>query len=66
VPTQKDGAPEALKILVTALARLWSQHEHPTRYAHEPGELAHVATALFGAASPEHVSRVANNSAVMA
>ena len=51
VPTHEDGAPEGLEILATAPARLWSQHEQPSRYAHEPGELEHVATALFGDAS---------------
>ena len=40
-------------------ARLWSQEEQPTRYAHEPGELEHVAAALFGDARPEHIEQVA-------
>ena len=55
VPTHEDGAPEGLEILATAPARLWSQHEQPSRYAHEPGELEHVATAMFGDASPDNV-----------
>ena len=59
VPTHEDGSPASLEILATAPARLWSQEEQPTRYAHEPGELEHVATALFGDASPEHVEQVA-------
>ena len=66
VPTHEDGAPDDLEILATAPARLWSQHEQPSRYAHEPGELENVATALFGDTSPENVLRVANNHAVMA
>ena len=66
VPTHEDGSPASLEILATAPARLWSQEEQPTRYAHEPGELEHVATALFGDASPEHVEQVADNHAVMA
>jgi len=66
VPTHEDGAPEDLEILATAPARLWSQHEQPSRYAHEPGELEHVATAIFGDASPDNVARIANNHAVMA
>ena len=66
VPTHEDGAPDELEILATAPARLWSQDEQPTRYAHEPGELEHVAAALFGDASPTHVEKVADNHAVMA
>jgi hypothetical protein len=66
VPTLEDGAPDDLEILATAPARLWSQHEQPSRYAHEPGELENVATALFGDTSPENVLRVTNNHAVMA
>ena len=66
VPTHEDGSPGSLEILATAPARLWSQEEQPTRYAHEPGELEHVASALFGDASPENVEKVADNHAVMA
>jgi hypothetical protein len=66
VPTHEDGAPDGLEILATAPARLWSQEEQPTRYAHEPGELEHVATALFGDARPANVEKVADNHAVMA
>jgi N,N-dimethylformamidase beta subunit-like protein len=66
VPTHEDGSPNSLEILATAPARLWSQEEQPTRYAHEPGELEHVATVLFGDASPANVEQVADNHAVMA
>jgi hypothetical protein len=66
VPTHEDGAPEGMEILATAPARLWSQLEQPSRYAHEPGELEHVATAIFGDAPPDNVARIANNHAVMA
>ena len=48
VPTGADGAPDGLEILATAPARLWSQHEQPSRYAHEPGELENTAMAVFG------------------
>jgi N,N-dimethylformamidase beta subunit-like, C-terminal len=65
-PTHEDGAPESLQILATAPARLWAQDEQPTRYAHEPGELEHVAAALFGDARPENVEQVAQNHAVLA
>lgn len=65
VPTREDGAPESLDILATAPASLWTQGEQPTRYAHEPGEREHVATALFGDASPEHMAELADNHAVM-
>jgi hypothetical protein len=65
IPTHEDGSPASLEILATAPARLWSQDEQPTRYAHEPGELEHVAAALFGDTSPSHVEQVADNHAVM-
>jgi len=66
VPTGRDGAPEHMEVLATAPARLWTQQEQPTRYAHEPGELENVAQAVFGDATPEHIAKVANNHAVMA
>jgi hypothetical protein len=66
VPTHMDGAPDTLEVLATAPARLWSRDEQPSRYAHEPGELEHVATALFGDDRPEHVRRIENNHAVVA
>ena len=43
-----DGAPDGLEILATAPARLWTQDEQPSRYAHEPGELENIAMAVFG------------------
>ena len=48
VPTHVDGAPDTLEVLATAPARLWSQQEQPSRYAHEPGELENTAEALWG------------------
>jgi hypothetical protein len=66
VPTHEDGSPDTLEILATAPSRLWSQHEQPSRYAHEPGELEHVAMALFGDARPESLEKIAHNHAVMA
>ena len=65
VPTHEDGAPESLEILATAPARLWSQDEQPSRYAHEPGELEHTAMALFGDDWRDHVHRLAANHAVL-
>ncbi|MGZ4132008.1 MAG: N,N-dimethylformamidase beta subunit family domain-containing protein [Actinomycetota bacterium] len=66
VPTGRDGAPETLEVLATAPARLWAQHEQPSRYAHEPGELENVAAALFGDTDPENLERIRNNHATMA
>ncbi len=63
VPTHADGAPASLEILATAPARLWSQHEQPSRYAHEPGELEHTARALFGDDWREEVHRLEHNHA---
>ena len=66
VPTHADGAPEGLQVLATAPARLWARDEQPSRYAHEPGELEHVAMALFGDEWEDRVSRIANNHAAVA
>jgi hypothetical protein len=63
VPTGGDGAPDGLEILATAPARLWSQDEQPSRYAHEPGELEHAAMAVFGDGWRDQVHRVTNNHA---
>jgi hypothetical protein len=65
VPTHMDGAPDTLEVLATAPAKLWSQDEQPARYAHEPGELEHVAMALFGEGWRDQVHRIANNHAVV-
>jgi hypothetical protein len=65
VPTHEDGAPEALEILATAPASLWTQEEQPTRYAHEPGEREHVAMALFGDGWADRIDALADNHAVM-
>ncbi len=65
VPTHADGAPDSLEVLATAPARLWAQHEQPSRYAHEPGELENTAEALWGPGWPEHVHEIANNHAVL-
>ena len=66
VPTGVDGAPEGLEILATAPAHLWAQHEQPTRYAHEPGDLEQFANAVFGDTSPEHLAELGDGHAVMA
>ncbi len=65
VPTHADGAPDSLEILATAPARLWSREEQPSRYAHEPGELEHVAMTVFGDGWEEQLHRVTNNHAVV-
>ena len=65
VPTHVDGAPETLEVLATAPARLWAQHEQPSRYAHEPGELENTADALWGADWPARVHEITNNHAVL-
>ena len=62
-PTGADGAPDGLEVLATAPARLWSQHEQPSRYAHEPGELENTAMAVFGPGWRDQVHRVTNNHA---
>ena len=63
VPTGTDGAPDGLEILATAPARLWTQAEQPSRYAHEPGELENTAMAVFGPGWRDQVHRVTNNQA---
>jgi hypothetical protein len=65
VPTHLDGAPDTLEVLATAPAKLWSQDEQPSRYAHEPGELEHVAMVLFGEGWSDEVRRIASNHAVV-
>jgi hypothetical protein len=65
-PTHRDGTPETLEVLASAPARLWARHEQPSRYANEPGELEHVAKAVFGDGWEANVHRVTNNHAVVA
>ncbi len=65
VPTHADGAPDTLEVLASAPARLWNQHEQPSRYAHEPGELEHVARSLFGDGWEQHAHRITNNHAAV-
>jgi hypothetical protein len=65
VPSGADATPEGFEVLATAPARLWKQHEQPSRYAHEPGELEHVAMALWGGEWEANVHRVTNNHAVI-
>ncbi len=66
VPTGDDGAPAGLTVLATAPARLWSQQEQPSRYAHEPGELENTAMAVFGDDWRAQIHRVSNNHACIA
>jgi hypothetical protein len=65
VSTHMDGAPDALEVLATAPARLWSQEEQPSRYADEPGELEHVAHVLFGEGWRDGLDRLRSNHAVV-
>jgi hypothetical protein len=64
VPTHADGAPEGLEILATAPAHLWAQHEQPSRYATDPGDLEYAATAVFGDTDPDHLAALADGRAV--
>lgn len=65
VPTHEDGAPGTLEVLATAPARLWSRDEQPSRYAREPGELEHVAAALWGEFADANVHKIQHNHAVV-
>lgn len=65
VPTHEDGAPGTLEVLATAPARLWSRDEQPSRYAREPGELEHVAAALWGEFADANVHKIRHNHAVV-
>lgn len=65
VPTHVDGAPETLEILATAPAHLWAQHEQPSRYADEPGELESASMAIYGDTAPEHLAELADGHAVL-
>ncbi|HSJ50809.1 MAG TPA: N,N-dimethylformamidase beta subunit family domain-containing protein [Actinomycetota bacterium] len=60
VPTHADGAPEGLEILATAPAHLWAQHEQPSRYADDPGDLEFAAKAVFGSTDPGHLAELAD------
>jgi hypothetical protein len=66
VPTHADGAPETLEVLATAPAKLWTQHEQPSRYAHEPGELESVAMAINGEDWEAHLDHLRHNHAAVA
>jgi hypothetical protein len=66
VPTHGDGAPGTLEVLATAPAKLWRQQEQPSRYAHEPGELEHVAMSLWGDRWRDEQHRIEHNHAVVA
>ncbi|MGH2636141.1 MAG: N,N-dimethylformamidase beta subunit family domain-containing protein, partial [Actinomycetota bacterium] len=65
VPTHADGAPEGLEILATAPAYLIAQHEQPSRYAHEPGDLNFASTAIFGDDDAGHLAQLADGHAVL-
>jgi len=66
VPTGRDGTPKDFTILATAPARLWAYDELPSRYrSSESGDLEETAEAVFGAATPQAIARLAHNHAVM-
>lgn len=65
MPTHVDGAPDGLEILATAPAHLWAQHEQPSRYASEPGDLDFVSTSVFGDRDPAHLAELADGHAVL-
>jgi N,N-dimethylformamidase beta subunit-like, C-terminal len=65
VPTFTDGAPPTMEVLATAPARLWTQDEQPTRYAHEPGELESVTMAIHGDGWEAHLDERRHNHAVL-
>jgi N,N-dimethylformamidase beta subunit-like, C-terminal len=65
VPTFADGAPPTLDVLATAPARLWTQDEQPSRYAHEPGELESVTMAIHGERWEEHLDERRHDHAVL-
>ena len=65
-PTHADAAPEGLEILATAPAHLWAQHEQPTRYAMEQGDLETCSMAIYGDTSPEHLAEIGDGHAVFA
>lgn len=65
VATNEDGAPGSLEVLASAPARLWSRDEQPSRYAREPGELEHVAAALWGEFADANVHKIQHNHAVI-
>ncbi len=66
VPTHADGAPVGLEILATAPAHLWAQHEQPSRYVADPGDLETAAEAVFGDTDPEHLAELSDGRAVFA
>jgi hypothetical protein len=66
VPTHADGAPETLTVLATAPARLWAEHEQPSRYAGEPGDLETAARAVFGERWRDEIHRLEHNNACVA
>ncbi|MEM9463910.1 MAG: N,N-dimethylformamidase beta subunit family domain-containing protein [Actinomycetota bacterium] len=73
LPTHEDGAPETLRILATAPARLMSITddvcEPPPLLWNDlspPGELEEMALVLFGDMSERSVARIARGHAVMA
>jgi hypothetical protein len=64
-PTHADGAPEGLEVLATSPAHLWAQHEQPTRYLADPGDLEFTSESLFGDTAPEHLGELSDGRAVL-
>jgi hypothetical protein len=65
VPRHTDGAPEGLEILATSPAHLWAQHEQPSRYIADPGDLEFTSESLFGDTDPVHLGELADGHAVL-
>lgn len=66
IPVQAGGVPEGLEVLATAPAHLWAQHEQPSRYAEDPGDLEFASESLFGDTDPENLAELADGRAVFA
>jgi hypothetical protein len=64
-PTHGDGAPEGLEILATSPAHLWAQHEQPTRYLADPGDLEFASASLFGDTDAAHLAELSEGHAVL-
>jgi hypothetical protein len=63
-PTQADGAPEGLEVLATSPAHLWAQHEQPSRYLADPGDLEFTSESVVGDIEPAHLAELAEGHAV--
>ncbi len=62
--THVDGAPGELEILATSPAHLWAQHEQPSRYVADPGDLEFTSESVFGDTEPAHLAELSEGRAV--